>query len=172
MTTRTFSKKAGYSLIETVIYAAILSIVFFVMINTLLSFNQSYRSVLVLRAVDSAGIDAMERITRDIRGAATIDSGASTLGTSPGVITVNAFSGSYSTTTRFYLQQGRIYMDLNGAYYGPITSSSATVTSLMFRKISNVNSDAVKIDMSVTASVGGISKTKAFHTTVVLKGID
>jgi hypothetical protein len=163
--------KKGYTLIETVIYVAILATIYFLIISTLLSFNSSYRNVVALRIVDNSGIDAMERITRDVRSAASVDIFNSTLGSNPGVLTLVATSNGVSTTTKFYLQNGVVKMDINGTYYGPLTLSSASVTSLVFNKLDNSNSSAVKIDMTITGTSGFISKTKSYHSTIILKGL-
>jgi type II secretory pathway pseudopilin PulG len=162
--------KKGYTLIETVIYVAILSIIYFLVVSTLLSFSSSYRNVVALRIVDNSGTNSMERMTREVRGAGAVDIINSTLGSSPGALTIISTSNGISTTTKFYLQNGIIKMDINGAYYGPLTLNNASVTNLVFYKLDNTNSTAVKIDMTVTGTSGFITKTKSYHSTIVLKG--
>jgi len=157
--------------VEMVIYVAILSIVTVVIANTLVSFSRSYRDLLALRLVDHSGIDAMERMTRDIRFATSINLVGSTLGTSPGVLTIVRTTNSISTTTKFYIQNSILKTDVNGSYFGPLSSSGATVTNLVFSKIDNAISKAIKIDMTVSATVGTATKTKSYHSTVILKGI-
>lgn len=166
----TYSKTRGYSLIEMVIYVSLLTIIFVASINMLLSFSQSYRTLSALRVAEHSGVDSMERMTRDIRSATSVDSGNSTLGISPGVLTLTATSNGVSTTTKFYVQNGVLKVDVNGAYFGPLTLSSASTTSLIFRLISNGNSDAVRIDMTVLGTVGNITKSKNYHSTIVLQG--
>ena len=173
MQTNFITKKAksGYTLVETIIYVGILSIVYFLIVSTLISFNSSYRNVVALRIVDNSAIDAMERMTRDIRLASIIDTGNSTLGTSPGVLTLIATSGGVSTTTKFYVQSGVLKVDVNGSYYGPLTLASATVTSLTFRRLSTTTSEAVKIDMIISGVTGPVTKTKSYHSTIILRGV-
>lgn len=164
------SLKNGYSLVEMIIYVSILSIITVSITTTLLSFVASYRDIKALRIVDNSAVDSLERMTRDIRGATIVDDANSTLGSSPGVLTVVTGTGGNSTTTKFYLQSNVIKVDVNGVYSGPITLSGATVSNLTFYKIDNGLSKAVKIDMTVTDTIGTATETKSYHSTVILKG--
>src|SRR5438128_596462 len=99
-------RKSGYSLVEMILYIAILSLFSVTVLNTILSFTQTYRTLSALRAIDHDGLDSMERMTRDIRTASSVDVGNSTLGSSPGVLTLVATANGISTTTKFYVQSG------------------------------------------------------------------
>jgi type II secretory pathway pseudopilin PulG len=164
------SKKGGYSLIEMVIYVSLLSAIFLVATNMLLSFSKSYRTLTALGLAEHSAIDSMERITRDLRSATSVDVANSTLGTSPGVLTLVTTSAGVSTTTKFYVQNGVLKVDVNGVYFGPLTLTSASTTSLTFRLLSNTNSDAVKVDMTVQGTVGSVVKSKTYHSTIILHG--
>ena len=167
MTDTKFTK--GYSLIEMVIYVSLLTALFIMAINMLLSFSQSYKTLSALRIAEHSAIDSMERITREVRSATSVDSANSTLGTSPGVITLVATSAGVSTTTKFYVQNGVLKVDVAGVYLGPLTLSSATTTNLVFRLLNNGTSNAVKIDLTVEATAGNITKAKTYHSTVILQ---
>lgn len=162
--------KKGYSLIEMVIYVTLLSVIFMVAINLLLSFSTSYRTLTALRIAERSGIDSMERMTRDIRGATSVVTASSTLGTSPGVLTLVSTYNSVSTTTKYYVQNGVVKLDVNGVYFGPLTLSNASTTNLVFQYLQNGTSNAVKVDMTITGTSGAITKSKTYHTTIILKG--
>jgi len=159
----------GYSLVEMIIYVSILSIISVVLVNTTLSFTTSYRDLRALRNIDHSAIDVMERMTRDIRSATSIDTLNSTLGSNPGVLVLVKTNGAVSTTTRFYLDNGTAKVDLNGVYFGPLTLEGTEVTSMVFRKMDSPVSSAVKIEMTITSAVGGVSKSKKFYSTIVVK---
>lgn len=163
-------KNSGYSLVEMIIYVALLSLISFIVINTMLSFSQSYRTLQALRMVEHSGVDSMERMIRDIRAATSVDLGNSTLGSSPGVLTLNSTVSGTSKTTKFYIQNGVLRIDVNGAYFGPLTLSSVTVTNLIFNRISTANSSAIVVSMTVTTTVASVTETKTYHTTVILRG--
>src|SRR3989344_843824 len=161
----------GYTLIEMIIYVSVLAIITIVIANTMISFSKSYHDLSALHIVDRSGVDAMERITRDIRAAISIDSANSTFGSSPGVLTLVTTSNSVSTTTKFYIQNNLLKVDINSLYHGQLTISNASVSSLVFNKIDSGTSKAVKVDMTVSATVGNVTKTKTYHSTIILKGL-
>lgn len=154
-----------------IVYVSILSIVSFIIVNTLLSLSGSYRKVLVIHAIDNSAIDSMERISRDLRWGTGVDTANSTFGSGNGALTIVENSGPYSTTTRFYLSNGIIKIDINGVYYGPLTMSNTTVSDLTFTKMDGQLSDAIKVDMTVFATSGPVVKSKKYHTTILMKGI-
>jgi type II secretory pathway pseudopilin PulG len=164
-------KTNGYSLVEIVIYISILTLIFVFAINTLLSYSQSYRILSALRVAEHSGVDAMERITRDIRSATSVDSANSTFTTSPGVLTLIETTSGVSTTTKFYIQNGVLKVDVNGSYFGPLTLSTASTTNLVFTLLNNGVSTAVKTDITVRASVGGVTKSKTYHSTIIVGGL-
>lgn len=160
---------SGYSLVEMVIYLAILSVVSLIVINTILSFSQSYGNLRALRLLDHSASSALERMTRDIRSATSVDTANSALGVSPGVLTL--LTSASATTTKFYVLNNILQVDVNNASSGPLTVSKSSITNLTFTKLSNGTTTAVKIDMTVSATDGTVSKSKNYHSTVVvLKG--
>ena len=163
-------KNSGYSLVEMIIYVAILSAISAIVVNMLLSLTGSYRTISALRIAEHSGIDSMERMTRDIRGATSVDTGNSTLNSSPGVLTLISTINFVSTTTKFYVQNGVLKVDINGSYFGPLTLSNTLVTNLVFRLLNSGTSNAVKIDLTVQGTVGATTKTKTYHSTVILRG--
>ena len=164
MTIRIYKK--GYSLVEFVIYITIIAIIAFTVTSTLLSFSKSYRTILALRYSEFSGTTAMERLTRDLRMAVSVDTLNSTLGSSPGVLTIV----SSATTTKFYVQNGVLKVNINGLYFGPLTLSNVTVTNLVFNLLNNGTSEAIKVDMSLQSTVGPVVRNKTYHSTIVLKG--
>lgn len=161
----------GFSLVEMIIYVSILSLVMFVVVNTFISFGGTYREVRMHRAIDTSALTSLERMTRDVRGATNIVINQSTLGSTPGVLVLNAVDGAVSTTTRFYVDDGVLKVDVNSVYSGPLTLTQTSVTSLSFNRLVSTSSEAVKIDMTLQYVYGSTTKTKNYHTTVILKGL-
>lgn len=161
----------GFSLVEMIIYIAILSLVTFVLVNTLMSFGSTYREVRIQRAIDTSALMSLERMTRDIRNATNIVINQSIFITHPGVLVLNTADNTYSTTTRFYLDTGVLKVDVNGVYSGPLTLAQTSVTNLSFNRLVSSSSEAVKIDMTVQYVYGSTTKIKNYHTTVIVKGL-
>jgi len=165
-----FTQK-GYTLVEAIVYVSILAIFFITIVNSLLAFSKPYRELTMLRIIERSGLESMEKISREIRGATSVDIVNSTLGTSPGVLTLISTAGGVSTTTKFYVDNGILKLDVNGTYYGPLTNATTTVTSLVFYRMTNTNSTAVKYDMTLEMTIGSTTKSKSYHSTVILKSI-
>ena len=159
----------GYSLIEMLIYISILSIISLLAIDTILSFGPSYHSLLAYRSAENSGILSLERMSRDIRATTSVNTAQSALGTNPGVLTLVATSNGVSTTTKFYIQNNILKVDINGSYSGPLSLSNTSVTNLIFTLLSSPQSSGVKIDMTVQSTSSPITKTKTFHSTIILK---
>jgi len=161
----------GFTLIEMIVYISILSVFTFVIVNTLISFSSTYREVRIDRAMDNTAVTSLERMTRDIRKATSVTLGQSTLGTHPGVLTLFTIDTVNSTTTRFYVDNGVLKIDVNGVYSGPLSLVQTPITNLVFARLISTTSEAVKIDMTVEYPFGSTTKTKNYHTTVILKGL-
>ena len=152
------------------IYISVLVIILLAVIGAILSFMGSYRKIAMLRLLDHSAIESFERITRDARYAKSVDTANSVLSTNPGVLTLIAQQGAVSTTTKFYVQNNLLKVDVNGAYVGPLTTSGVSVASLIFYKFTSAYSTAIKIDMALQVTFGGQTLLKNYHTSVVLRG--
>ena len=155
----------GFTLVEMLVYIALLGLILTVLINITLSFSKSYEQIGALRAADQSALTAMERMIRDIHSAAAIDTGLSVFGTSPGVLVLT----NDTITTRFYVVDGEVRVDVGGAYLGPLSLSSAEVTNLVFTHLTTEETQAIKIEMTVEGRKGGVVKTKTYRTTATLK---
>jgi hypothetical protein len=135
----------------------------------LASFSNSYRRLTALRTVERSATESFERMTRDIRGASSVDLTASTINSHPGILTLVTSNSGVSTTTKFYLDNGTFKVDVNGIYIGPLTTSNVTVTNLTYQVLTSTYTTAVKIDMTLEGTSGGVTVVKSYHTTVILK---
>jgi len=151
------------------VYVGVLSLMFLVLLQTVISYIGSYKELLTRRAIQHSALTAMERITREIRAAADITP-QSVLGTNPGILSLTKTEGGSTVVTKFYLQNGILVMDSNGVPFGPLMRSNASVSNLVFSGLTTGDTKAVKIDMTIQATVGTVTRSKIFHTTVVLKG--
>jgi prepilin-type N-terminal cleavage/methylation domain-containing protein len=163
------SSPKGFSLIEMLVYLTILSLVFIVIVNTMLSFTTSYRTLSAHRIIEHSAMSSLERMTRDIRSATSIDSANSTFGSTTGMLTIVSTHNSVSTTTKFYLDTGKLKVDVNNTYLGPLTTTNVTVTDLTYTLLTGSTTIAVKIDMTLQSTNGSFIKTNTYHSTVVLK---
>ncbi len=164
------SNKKGFSLVEMLIYVSVMALIFAVIANVILSYTTSYRSLAAHRIVEHSAMSSLERLTRDIRAATSIDMTNSTFGSSQGMLTLVSTYNSVSTTTKFYIDINKLKVDVNGSYIGPLTTSNVSVTNLTYTLLTGSTTNAVKIDMTLQGNNGTVLKTNTYHATVVLKG--
>jgi type II secretory pathway pseudopilin PulG len=170
MKTREQKQKKGFTLIETLIYVVLLVVILLLVVNSLLSYTASFRQLAALKAINQSAIVSLERMTRDVRSASSASTTASIFNTSPGRLVIVQASGSNSTTTKFYVVNGSLQLDVNNVNIGPLTPSNVGVTSLVFVLSTSSVSQAIKIDMGLTATSSQVVRTKTFHSTIILKG--
>jgi Tfp pilus assembly protein PilV len=159
------SLQSGFSLVEMMVYVALLTVIVLALVNMVFSFSSSYAQLGALRAAENTGILSMERMIRDIHSATSLDNAQSSFSTSSGALAVVIGT----TTTRFYLQNGVLRVSVGGTDVGPLSAANTTITNLMFKATSTAQSQGVHIDMTINGTAGNATRTKKYQTTVVLK---
>jgi len=159
----------GYSLIELLIYIALFAILSVVLIQSLVTSFRVYAASQSYRRVQAEGELSMERIVREIRSATTITTSTSTFDSSPGVLAlVGTDSVGATRTVTFSVSNGQLQINDNGTS-GALTSTKVSVGTLIFRKITTTYSTAVKVELTLTTTVGQ-TLTSSFYDTVILRG--
>ena len=168
------TRAKGFTLVETIFYLAFLVILIGIVVTFVVSISKTYQNIQATKNVESSAVFSLERMTRDIRNAISVNTAQSALATSTaGVLLLNTTDvAGNPQTIEFYVDAntGAIAVDSNGSYIGPLTLAGVTVNALEFRLTTSTNSQAVKIDLGLTSVVGGASTTKNFYSTVVLRG--
>lgn len=156
-------KRAGFSLIEMVIYIAIAAGILTASVNSASSLMKSFNSARITSKINNSAEAAMERMTREIRTAYGINS-SSVFGSSPGRLKLDTYNTSGATTTMdFYLNGGILTVAEGGGAGNPLTLGGVSVSNLVFYQITNATtSKAVKIETMIQG--------KKFYDTAVLRG--
>ncbi|MFA6536659.1 MAG: hypothetical protein WCT25_04510 [Candidatus Paceibacterota bacterium] len=161
----------GISLVEILIYVAVMTMFLILIVNAVQSFSKSYRSMHSAQNVELSAETALERLTREIRGATSVDTAQSTLGSSPGILFLNTTDDAGTAlTVKFFLSGQVLHVSENGVDQGPLTSSAVRVTNLVFRSITATKSKAVKIELATESGSGSDYRSKSFYSTVVMRG--
>lgn len=157
----------GFTIIEVLVYVAILGIVSVAIIASSMVVNSSFNKTRVTRNLLESGNNGMERITREIRQANSIDIASSTFGSNPGVLTLNGKdSGGSARIVKFSVLSGSLNIYENNSLLDDLLNQNVTATNLIFRRISTGAGEAVKIEL--TLNNGTISEK--FYDTVILRG--
>ena len=155
---------SGFSLIEVVVYVAILAVISVVAVNTLLLIHRALAEIRTTRAMNATAAVAMERMVRTIRDAKSV---TSILGTTL------VLTGSEATpiTYTFDVDANTLRLD-SGSGPVALTPPGVTVSGLTVQKIdltTGGKSEAVKVVLTLQASSGKTMKTQSFYGTAVLR---
>ncbi len=162
--------KQGFSLIEMVVYVAIMAVTFVVIANISLSMTRSYKSLLATRDINNAAATGLETIARETRNASSVDLSGSTFNTNPGILKLNTVNNGSSSVVQFYVTNSVLMMDRDGVTQGPLTGSSVAVTNLQFQNLTSTSSQAIKINMTLAGGVGSTTQSENFYDTVIIRG--
>jgi len=164
-------KFRGVSLIETIVYISILIMIVSVIVGALSFTTRSYRRIQSAEIIESTAVISLDRMNREIRDASGIDTTQSVFNTSPGILMLNTTDeNDVATTVKFFVAEGVIRVVEGGVDIGPISRNMARVTTLLFQSITNSQSKAIKIKMTVEVGQGESYLSKSFYSTVVLRG--
>lgn len=156
---------------ETILYMVILTFVMGVIVQMLISIGGMYREIKITRELESSGTIAMERMLREIRNASSVVVEESTLGTNPGRLTIAGISedlNPYKVT--FNVSSGIINVAKDSELPVAITSSSGSVSYLLFTRLATSTSQAVRIEMELSGTSGSTLKSERFYGFAIFRG--
>lgn len=161
-------RERGFTLIEVLIYAAILALIFILVVGAILVMIRSFGDLRSSRNMNNFAMTALERMTREVKFASEIDDGNSTFGSSPGRLTLNTvdLDTGLDTTIEFFLSGTDLMVKEGAASAQALSSSKVEVSELIFRKVENSDiSKAVKIELEIQAG----TKSAKFYNTAILR---
>ncbi|MEI6478662.1 MAG: type II secretion system protein [bacterium] len=157
----------GFSLIETIIYVSLLSILISAIAWSVTSIFHSYNKMDDTRQVENSAMLSMDRMVKEIRNSRSVDLSNTATSTPNGYLTLNDFDQEGDPETmKFYLLNDRVYADKNGVQLGPLTLDNVVVSSLVFRYFPNGNSAGIKIELGLKTPSGVVNN---FYDSAVLR---
>lgn len=165
------TKTRGFTLVEMIVYIALLSVLSVVVINAVVTTTKTFADFRMTRSINESATTVVERMTRDIRMAYDIDQSESILSAHPGRLVLKTTDASGdATTTEFYIDNGRVRVTEGATDIGYLSGNNVTVDLLVFDFVSNAHTSAVTIRLQLSATQGSLSKTETFYTTTILRG--
>ncbi|MFH0804482.1 MAG: hypothetical protein V1896_02685 [Candidatus Zambryskibacteria bacterium] len=161
----------GVSLVEMILYIVLMTLVMGIIVQMLISISGIYRDIKLTRELESSGTVAMESMLREIRNASSVVLGESILGVSPGaivVLSVDEDLNSYEMA--FDAAEGTLRISKDSETPVALTSSSGVVSYLVFTRVTNANSEGVRIELEISGTAGSVSKSERFYGFAVLRG--
>ncbi|TSC67795.1 MAG: Uncharacterized protein G01um101472_304 [Parcubacteria group bacterium Gr01-1014_72] len=160
----------GFSLIEIIVYVSLLSLLFIVVVSTLLAMTRSFATIRTTQHIQSAALFSLDRMVREIRDGASVNTAQSVLGSHPGVLYLNTTdAASAARTVEFFVSGTTLTLRENGVIAGPLTPEDARVVNLVFRRIDTPHSEGVKIELVIEAGTGSTLRSETFYTTAVMR---
>lgn len=164
----TFSK--GFTLIEVVIYIAVLGLSLAAIVTSVIAITRSQSRIQLDERIQQAANTTLERLVREIREAESIDAVDSVFDTSPGRLVIAVpQDGMAAREVEFILLNGVLQLKEEGTYIGDLIGSDVVVDTLIFRSIMTPHSEAVRIELTLSASSSQQTSTQSFYTTTVLR---
>lgn len=169
------SRSAGYSLIELVVYVAVLAVFASLVGGIVLTLGNVWGTARANRVLGRAGADALERITRELRFARAIRPAQSAFNASPGVLSLETFTGPTSqatTTIRFSVSGNQLVVSEGGGPDVALTPGTVRVDSFTVWEVSpSARASTTRVELILTAGAGTkFQKTATFSATGVLRG--
>ena len=157
----------GFTLIELIIYIAIIGIIVSGFISYFLSVGGIRNKNYSVSTVQSNGRNAMQIMERKIHEAQSVSVPSS--GASSTVLVLISSGGNASTT--FSILNGVLFMKETGVATTTITDNKITISNLTFTNLSPVSSRAnIHIEMTINYNVGAgdtqFGYNKSYKTSV------
>src|SRR3989338_455562 len=158
-------KIRGFTLVELLVYAAIMGFVLTFVVGGVISLNRSVVASRASRDLNVSASTALERMVREIKDASSVIEAASHLDVSPGVLTIETTNASTTGgTMKFSLSGGQVVLTTNATT--SLSAANVNVSSLIFYLATSTNSSAVRIKMTVTSPN---AQGRNFYDTAVIR---
>jgi type II secretory pathway pseudopilin PulG len=141
---------SGFTLIETLIYVAIIGGVLSTFIAFSMNVSQGRNKTYVVQEVQSNTRHAMDVMSQRIRAATSVTIGSSTFGSDPGVLQLAMADASKNPTIINLTADNGILQIKEGASAAvSLTSTEVDVTNLVFTNLTDGDRESVRIQMTV-----------------------
>ena len=140
--------RRGFTLIELILYIGFVSLMITAFVTfSLDTINSAQKSQINDDLQQNARL-AVDRMLQEIRSSSSINTGSSTFGTSPGVLSLATSSGTTNPII-FSLSSGVLQMKQGSGAAAALTDSRYTVSSLIFDNLSTTRTSEVRVTMTI-----------------------
>ncbi len=161
----------GFSLVEVIVYVGLFTLLSVLAMNALFQTVNAFNNLRISRDINDSSVTVMERLTRDIKSARSIDLANSTFNASPGRLTLETLNASGTPmTVEYFVSDNILFVRENGVLAGSLMSAGTRVDALIFRYITSGATLGVKTELHIYSSRGVVSDVDHFYNTSVLRG--
>lgn len=160
----------GFTLVETLVYAAGLILLLGAILYLLSASYNWYSTATVGSRADQIGVALVDRIERDIRSGQNSNSSGSLFSTTTGALSINALVNSATIVKKYALTNGRITYQENSGSTQYVSPSDISVTRFYVTDIVNSVSEAIKFDIDITFSTkNGTTTTRTYSDVGIMR---
>jgi hypothetical protein len=158
------NQKAGATLIETLFYILIFTVLSIILINAILYMTRAFKETTIITSLMHSS-DVMERMSREIKQADSIATVSSTS------IKINTTDSAGNPKTITFSQSGsNIALYENDILVGNLNPDTLVVSALDFTSITTAAGTAIKFSFTVSSTKDSLGRTYDFYNTVALRG--
>lgn len=158
----------GFSIFETVVYIAMLTVLTVVVMSSLMGLFKSYSVIKVQQDIELSAIQIMDKLTRDIRETTGVVVGQSSFGVPQGALALNVTETSGTDVYSYYSASSTLKVSKNGVYLGDLSQPGVLVNSFTLYQIVGTTTKAIRVELNLQAypRYGLNPVNKSFYTTV------
>lgn len=156
----------GFSLVEMLVYIAILLIVSTASVTFMISLNDFVSQYRVETALYRSSTSAMEQILVALRQADSYDAIGSVTADADGVLSI----ANGATSTVIARNTDELELTIDGVVYGNMLADSVDVTSFYVYEYAVGEGNMVRVRLSLTATVNGVTKDITLYGGSVIRG--
>jgi len=157
----------GFTLVEMLIYVAILLIVSTASILFIISLDRLVTQYRIETALYRSGSGVLEQVLVGIRQADSLDALNSVFeNNSAGALALT----NGASSTEFVLESGQLNLILDGQEYGSLTSDEVTVTDFTVFRHPTAIGDLVRVRLGLSVTLNGVDKNITLYAGGVIRG--
>jgi len=163
-------KQKGFSLIELIVYMAVLVLIIVALFWTLISTTKSYKAIKVTRLMHASALTLLDRLSYEIRSASSVDVGGSVLGVDDGVLSLNKDNDEITSNILFEINNNRVSISEDSLLEGYLTNDDVSVNKMRFDMYTDNGAVLISVEIQLEADIAGYVYTKDFQTSYVVRG--
>jgi len=152
----------GFTLIELIVYIAIISTVLLAFVTFALQLAKVRAKASVIGEVEYNARLIQERLNEAIRHAEGVNTGASTFGSDPGVLSLDMVDVAEDATIfNLTSDDGNFQVEAGGGEATPITTNGVSITNLIFTNYTS-SEDVGVVGVQFTVTANNVSSDQFF----------
>jgi prepilin-type N-terminal cleavage/methylation domain-containing protein len=162
----------GFTLIEMVVYVAILALLTVGVIRLVLILSFNFAEIRAERRLMASSDVALETLVREVRLASAVATSSSIFGTSPGKLVLQTFRSPIDLTPvvrTFTINAARLTRQDDSGPQEFLTPPEVKITNLTFWHLATSTSILSTLKITIEAGQGKALESKTFYASAVLR---